>query len=156
MSDRTTQPLRGADLRNLVRQTVHRLRARGEISQGSAGGLLPTVSTKGRPTIIADDVDAATGHRLQVPADALITPAARDRAKELGIEIASTPPGAGEAPLGSEEEALIERLARQLAADLGGQTEEEIACWCRTDCLTKCADRVAVIANAVPTGSAWT
>ena len=148
MTDRKTQPLSGADLRNLVQQTVHRLRARGEISPGSAGGLLPTVSTRGRPTIIADDIDATQGHRLQVPTNALITPAARDRAKERGIEITSAPQGAGGAPLGAEEEALIERLARQLAADLGGQTEEEMACWCRTDCLTKCADRVVMIANA--------
>ena len=148
MSDRKTQPLRGADLRNLVQQTVHRMRARGEMSQGSADGLLPTVSSKGRPTIIADDIDAAQGHRLQVPADALITPAARDRAKERGIEITSAPLGAGEAPLGPEEEVLIERLAEQLAADLGTQTEVEMGCWCRTDCLTKCADRIAVIANA--------
>ncbi len=148
MSDRKTQPLSGADLRDLVQQTVHRLRNRGEISAGSADGLLPTVSTRGRPTIIADDLDAASGYRFHVPVNALITPAARDRAKELGIEITSAAAGAGEAPLGAEEEALIAGLTTQLATDLSGQTTGEITCSCRTDCLTKCADRVAVIAKA--------
>ena len=138
----------GADLRNLVQQTVYRLRVQGQISGNISRNLLPTISTRGRPTITVDDVDATTGARLQVPADALITPAAQDRARERGIEITCTPLTAGESPLGPEEEALIETLTRQLAADISGQTEDEIACWCRTDCLTKCADRVATIANA--------
>ena len=144
MSDEKHRSITGADLRNLVQQTVYRLRVQGQIS----GGLLPTISARGRPTITVDDVDAITGVRLQAPADALITPAAQDRARERGIEITYTPLTAGESPLSPEEEALIAALTRQLAADISGQTEDEIACWCRTDCLTKCADRVVTIANA--------
>lgn len=147
MSDTKHRSLTGADLRNLVSQTVHRLRAQGELSADNPGGLLPTASGR-RVTVTVDDVDAATGHRLQVPPDALITPAARDRARERGIQITAAPPAAGEEPLGAAEEALVERLSRQLAADLRGQTDDELACWCRTDCLTKCADRVAAVAGA--------
>ena len=144
MSDEKHRSITGADLRNLVQQTVYRLRVQGRIS----GGLLPTISTRGRPTITVDDVDAISGVRLQASADALITPAAQDRAREKGIEITYSPLTAGTSPLSPEEEALIETLTRQLAADISGQTEAEIACWCRTDCLTKCADRVVTIANA--------
>ena len=144
MSDEKHRSITGADLRDLVQQTVYRLRVQGQIS----GGLLPTISTRGRPTITVEDVDAITGVRLQAAADALITPAAQDRAQEKGIEITYSPLTAGKSPLSPEEEALIETLTRQLAADISGQTEDEIACWCRTDCLTKCADRVVIIANA--------
>ena len=148
MSDRKSQRVTGADLRNLVQQTVHRLRVQGEISGADAGGLLPTTSTRGRPVVTVDDVDAVTGARLQVLADALITLAAHDRAREKGIEITCAPLAAGERPLGPQEEALIQTLTRQLAADMAGQTDDEVACWCRTECLTKCADRVATIAHA--------
>ena len=148
MLDRKTQLVTGADLRNLVRQTVHRLRVQGEISGADVGGLLPTVSTRGRPVITVADVDAVGGARLPVAADALITPAARDRACDRGIEITCAPLATGESPLGPQEEALVQALARQLATDMAGQTDDEIACWCRTDCLTKCADRVATIADA--------
>ncbi len=72
----------------------------------------------------------------------------RRRAREKGIEITCAPLAAGESPLGPQEEALVQTLTRQLAADMAGQTDDEIACWCRTECLTKCADRVATIANA--------
>lgn len=148
MSDEKHRTIIGADLRNLVQQTVYRLRVQGQISGNKVGGLLPTISTRGRPTITVGDVDAVTGGRLQTPADALITPAAKDRARERGIEITCAPLTAGESPLGPEEEALVEILTQQLAADISGQTKDEIACWCRTDCLTKCADRVAIMANA--------
>ncbi len=148
MSHRKNQPVTGADLRNLVQQTVHRLRVQGELSGADSGSLLPTVSTRGRPTITVDDIDAISGARLQVPIDALITPAAQDRARERGIEITCAPLAAGESLLGPQEEALVQTLSRQLAADMAGQTDDEVACWCRTDCLTKCADRVATIANA--------
>jgi deoxyribose-phosphate aldolase len=148
MSDMKHRSLTGADLRSLVEQSVHRLRARGEISADNPGGLLPTTSTRGRVTVTVDDVDAASGSRLQVPENALITPAARDRAREKGLRITSAPAAAGERPLAPAEEALVERLSSQLAADMSGQSTDEMSCWCRTDCLTKCADRVAVVAKA--------
>jgi len=148
MSDAKHRSLTGADLRNLVQQTVQRLRAQGELSADNPGGLLPTVSGRGRVTITVDDVDAVSGARMLVPADALITPAARDRAREKGIRISDAPPAAGETPLSAPEEALVARLSHQLAADMAGQSADEMSCWCRTDCLTKCADRVAVVARA--------
>ena len=135
-----------ADLREAVYQTLSRLRAKGQLQAG-ASGLLPG-STAGRMAITVDDVDAVAGHRLQVAADALVTPAARDRACEKGIEITTAPPAAGEATLGSAEEALVDRLSAQLASDFAGQNIDELACWCRTECLTKCPDRVALIARA--------
>jgi len=148
MADEKSRSLTGADLRDLVQQTVHRLRVKGEISQGNPGGLLPTAAQRGRPSVTVDDVDAIDGSRMQVPPDALITPAARDRAKERGIEISWAPLAAGDNPFGAQEEALISQLTKQLASDLGGQSTGEISCLCRTDCLTKCADRVAMIADA--------
>jgi deoxyribose-phosphate aldolase len=148
MSDPKHRSLSGADLRNLVQQTVHRLRAEGELSGDNPGGLLPTVSSRGRATITVDDIDAVSGSRMQVPANALITPAAQDRAREKGIQISSAPSAAGDHPLGPQEEALVARLSTQLAADMGSQAPGEMSCWCRTDCLTKCADRVAIVANA--------
>ncbi len=148
MSDSKHRSLTGADLRNLVQQTVLRLRAGDELSADNPGGLLPTVTRRGRTSITAADVDAATGGRLQVPADAIITPAAHDRARERGIQISSAAPAAGESPLAPPEEALVARLSKQLAADMGAQSADEMACWCRTDCLTKCADRIAVVAHA--------
>ena len=99
MSDEKHRSITGADLRDLVQQTVYRLRVQGQIS----GGLLPTISTRGRPTITVDDVDAITGVRLQAAADALITPAAQDRAQEKGIEITYSPLTAGKSPLSPEE-----------------------------------------------------
>jgi len=51
-------------------------------------------------------------------------------------------------PLGAPEEALVARLTKQLAADMGSQSTGEMSCLCRTDCLTKCADRVALVARA--------
>jgi deoxyribose-phosphate aldolase len=147
MPDPKQRHLTGADLRNLVQQTVQRLRAQGELSADNPGGLLPT-ARRGRVAITAGDVDAATGARLRVPPDALVTPAAYDRARERGIEITTAPAGAGEHPLAGPEEALVTRLSRQLAADMTGQTIDELACWCRTDCLSKCADRVAMVARA--------
>jgi deoxyribose-phosphate aldolase len=148
MSDPKHRSLTGADLRNLVQQTVHRLRAQGELSADNPGGLLPTVSQRGRVTVTVDDVDATGGSRLLVPPDALITPAARDRARDMGIQITTAPAAAGDGPLSAPEEALVTRLSKQLAADMGSQSPDEVACWCRTDCLTKCADRVAVVARA--------
>ena len=148
MSDPKHRHLTGPDLRNLVQQTVHRLRAEGELSADNPGGLLPTASGSRRVTVTVDDVDAVSGPRLQVPPDALITPAARDRAAERGIRITTAPPEAGDTPLSGPQEALVSRLSRQLAADMAGQSGEEMACLCRTDCLTKCADRVALVARA--------
>ena len=148
MSDLEHRSLSAADLRNLVQQTIHRLRARGELSAGTRGGLLPTVSRRGRASITVDDVDAASGLRLLVPADALITPAAQDRAREKGMQITSAPAAAGEHTFDAGEESLVAQLTEQLAADLAGQNLGDIACLCRTDCLTKCADRVAIVASA--------
>ncbi len=148
MSDPEHRSLTAADLRNLVQQTVHRLRAQGELSTDNPGGLLPTVSTRGRATITVDDIDAVTGSRLQVPANALITPAAQDRAGERGIRITTAPAAAGSHVFGAPEEALVAQLTKQLTADMAGQSLGDIACLCRTDCLTKCADRVAMVANA--------
>lgn len=145
MSDPEHRSITGADLRNVVQQTVHRLRARGELT---AGSLLPTVSTRGRASITVEDIDAASGSRLLVPANALITPAARDRATEKGMQITTAPAAAGEHSFNALEESLVAQLTEQLAADLAGQSLGDIACLCRTDCLTKCADRVAIIANA--------
>lgn len=148
MSDPKHHSITGADLRNLVQQTVHRLRARGELPASGWGGLLPTVSKRGRVSITVDDIDAASGSRLLVPADALITPAAQDRAREKGMQITTAPAAAGEHVFDAREESLVAQLTEQLAADLAGQSLGDIACLCRTDCLTKCADRVAIVANA--------
>jgi deoxyribose-phosphate aldolase len=148
MSGPEHRSLSGADLRNLVQQTVHRLRAQGELAAGNADGLLPTVSTRGRVAITVDDIDAVSGSRLQVPANALITPAAQDRARERGIQITAAAAAAGEHAFDPQEEALVAQLTKQLTADMAGQSLGDIACLCRTDCLTKCADRVAIVANA--------
>ncbi|SVD64860.1 uncharacterized protein METZ01_LOCUS417714, partial [marine metagenome] len=55
MSDEKHRSIMGADLRNLVQQTVYRLRVQGQISGNISHNLLPTISTRGRPTITVDD-----------------------------------------------------------------------------------------------------
>ena len=140
-----TPPFTPEDLKNLVYQTLCRVRAQGV---APAGDVAPGSTGARRAAITAADVEAASGPRLQVPANAVITPAARDRARERGLSITSAPLEAGEATLSPGEEALVESLTAQLANDLSGQTAEELACWCRTDCLTKCPDRVSLIARA--------
>lgn len=148
MTDDDPRTYTATDLTNLVHQTVTRLRARGESPARGREGLLPGSTAASRPTITVAEVERAGRGRLQVPADAVVTPAARDRARELGVHITSAPPAAGELPLNDAEEALVRELAEQLARDLSGQTDDEAACRCRTECLTKCADRVAMIARA--------
>lgn len=135
--------LEGADLRNLVYQSVLRVR-----EQGGGRATLPGSASGTRPLVTAGDVEGAAGGRLQVAPEAIVTPAARDRARELGVRITSAPPAAGEQRLGQGEEGLVDELAHRLARDMAGQDVEELACWCRTDCLTKCPDRVEAIARA--------
>jgi len=148
MTDDGPRRYTAADLKDLVHQTLTRLRARGESPARDREGLLPGSTAASRPTVTVAEVEAAGSGRLQVPAESVVTPAARDRARELGVHITSAPPAAGELPLSGAEESLLGELAEQLARDLTGQTAEEAACHCRTECLTKCADRVALIARA--------
>jgi len=78
----------------------------------------------------------------------LITPAAQDRATEKGLQITTAPAAAGERAFDAQEESMLAQLTEQLEADLAGRSIGDIDCMCRTDCLTKCADRVAIVAKA--------
>jgi deoxyribose-phosphate aldolase len=98
--------------------------------------------------VTLDDLEAAEGRKLHVTEGAIITPAARDRARELGIELVTAPVLAGESGLSPAEESLVASLADQLARDLSGRDADELTCSCNTECLTKCPQRIVLIAQA--------
>jgi deoxyribose-phosphate aldolase len=79
---------------------------------------------RGRAVVTAADVESARGDRLEIPVDAILTPAARERAGDLGIQlVAVETPAAAPAGLG-------ERLAEVLADRLSDPQLRELAFWC--------------------------
>lgn len=70
----------------------------------------------GRSVITAAEVQGASGGRLVVPADAIITPLARDVAKDLGVAI-DTGGSAGETP--RPEDALTTKIRTIVQSMLG-------------------------------------
>lgn len=64
------------------------VRAHSAPSLPNENAATPALNGK-RQLVTAEDIDrlSASGNRLQLPAGALVTPLARDRAKELGLEL---------------------------------------------------------------------
>lgn len=116
--------------------------------------------TRSRVVITGRDVESVPpGELLNVPPGALVTPEARDRARDLGIRL--VPAGVRAGTLTPEQEALADRLARQLSSDLGAGQVGELAFWCWNEgsCATPeglagivraGADRVGVAVCAPP------
>lgn len=117
-----------------------------------------------RVVITARDVEATSGGSLRVPENAIVTPEARDRARDLGVRLrpgAARPAG----KLSAEQERLAEQLARQIESELDPGRIGDLAFWCINEgsCATPeglenlvnaGADRVGVALCAPPLGDA--
>jgi len=117
-----------------------------------------------RAVITAREVEAAAGSELAIPVGALITPEARDRARDLGVRLRET---SAASPLNGEQRALAARLAQGLQDSLSGLELEELAFWCLRDgscaapqdverIVDAGADRVGLAVCSPPLGDAIT
>ena len=145
---KTPASFTAAELRDLVSQSLWRLRTQGALPTGETRALLGDSSALPRTSVTLDDLENVEGRKLPVTEGAIITPAARDRARELGIDLVTAAPTAGESKLSPAEESLVASLADQLARDLSGRNADELTCSCRNECLTKCPQRIVLIAEA--------
>lgn len=112
---------------------------------------------KGRPVITAREVERAHDGRLPIPADAIVTPAARERATDLGVRLEVLEPTC-------EVDAVATRLAEQLGDAAPGGQLRDLAFWCwrdgeldaseLADIVAAGADRVGLAPCAPPLGDA--
>ena len=131
-------PLTTAQLEQLVCDAVQHLSADGH-RPGDSG------DSTHRAVLTAREVEAVAGSELTIPAGALITPEARDRARDLGVRLRET----SAAPaLNGEHRALAERLAHGLRQSLSGLEIEELAFWCLRDGTCAAPQDVARIVDA--------
>jgi ribose 5-phosphate isomerase B len=157
-----------------VRTMVRRVLLRTLGPDGVAGDAPPAQKERGerptRPTLTEADVLAVpAGGRLTVPAEAVITPLARDTALDRRIELVQEPGGA---PLGQLREALPQGTAANrtvaLGADHGGyEMKEDLKAYLTelgyavTDCGTHSTasvdypDFAYAVAKLVSEGRAW-
>jgi deoxyribose-phosphate aldolase len=98
-----------------------------------------------RAVITAREVEDAAGAELAIPIGALITPEARDRARDRGVRLRETGTATG---LNGAQRALAESLARGLGESLSGLELEELAFWCLRDGSCAAPQDVARIVNA--------
>ncbi len=107
-------------------------------------GLWPAAPAQGdrdrasRAVITAREVEAAPDGRLMVPDGALITPEARDRARERGVRLVAPSAASHNAGLSGSQRALVGKLAGLLAAELSPPQIEQLAYWCLNE--GSCAD----------------
>ncbi len=118
------------DLRELVCEAIRRLSRDGRWPVD-----LPGTDRASRSVITAREVEDARDGHLDVPADALVTPEAHDRARDLGVRLLT---GNGPHPLTPEQSALADQLAVQLAHGLPEPQLRDLAFWCISE--GSCAD----------------
>lgn len=111
------------EIRRLVCDAVRRVA--GDSVTSSTG--LQAVGAE-RQVITALEVEQARDGKLMVSDNALITPAANDRARELGVRFVDQPAGGG--PLSPRQQGIADRLAEQLTQQLSGGELQELAFWC--------------------------
>ena len=79
-------------VREIVRKVVLRTLGPNGVEEGQAGSQTSQASRQARPTVTEADVLAVpSGGKLSVPAQAMITPLARDTAIERRVELAREP-----------------------------------------------------------------
>lgn len=110
-------------LREIVCQAIQRLSERDD------GG----ARASSRAVITAREIESAPGGRLRIPEDALVTPEARDRARDLGVRLIPGDSASRSTVLSPEQERLAERLADQIADELDPGRIEDLAFWCVTE-----------------------
>ncbi len=137
MSD-SRSPLTTAQLEQLVCDAVQHL-------SGDAPGRSGGASSTHRAVITAQEVEDAAGSELAIPIGALITPEARDRARDLGVRLCETSTASA---LNGEQRALAARLAQGLRKSLSGLELEELAFWCLRDGSCAAPQDVARIVDA--------
>ncbi len=137
MSD-SRGPLTTAQLEQLVCDAVQHL-------SGDSRWPGDARSSAHRAVVTAREVEAAAGTELAIPVGALITPEARDRARDLGVRLRETDI---EATLNGEQRALAARLAQGLRKSLSGLELEELAFWCLRDGSCTAPQDVARIVDA--------
>ncbi len=137
MSD-SRGPLTTEQLEQLVCDAVQHLKGERRWS-----GANP--DTGSRAVITAREVEDAAGSALVVPPGALITPEARDRARDLGVRLRET---SATSVVADEQRALAEHLAQSLRDSLSGYQIEELAFWCLRDGSCAAPQDVARIVDA--------
>ena len=112
----------------------------------------PGGDRRARAVITAREVEAAQDGQLDVPGDAVVTPAARDRARDLGVRLRSRP--AQSTTLSAEQSMLAQRLATQLACELPDPPLRARALWCLSEgsCTDAAAADPAAYVGAAPLG----
>lgn len=95
----------------------------------------------GRAVVTGRDVEGARNGRLTIPLNAIVTPAARERATDLGITLV-------ESEECCDADAMANRLAEQLGGSLPGLPLRELAFWCLRDGTDADRDGVANIVAA--------
>jgi deoxyribose-phosphate aldolase len=128
-------PLSNDELERLVCDAVRHL----------AGSAPAPLQAGQRAVVTARDIEDVTGGELEIQTGALITPEARDRARDLGVLLRETDtPG----DLSGEQRALAMRLAAGLRESLSGHEIEELAFWCLRDGSCAAPQDVARIVDA--------
>ena len=117
-------------------------------------GLWPDTSAQSgrdrawRAVITAREVEQAPDGKLVVPDGALITPEARDRARERGVRLVGPSTTSHAAGLSDPQRALVGKLASLLAAELSAPQIQQLAYWCLNEGSCTDANGVARIVDA--------
>ena len=133
----SSSPLTTAQLEKLVCDAVQHLSGDGN-RRGPA-------EAAHRAVITAREVEDAEGSELSIPVGALVTPEARDRARDLGVRLCENSTAT---VLSREQRALAEHLAQGLRESLSGLELEELAFWCLRDGSCTAPQDVARIVDA--------
>lgn len=122
----------GERLRELVCDAVRRLMEAGQWPG----------SRSGRTVVTATEVETVRGDELRLPPGAVVTPEARDRARDLGVRLRPATGSPGR--LGEAERQLADRLAGQL--DEG--EIQDLAFWCWNEGARTAPERLEAIVDA--------
>ncbi len=153
-------------VRALVRQTLRRLLGPDGIEPGSGGSSSPAGTVPIRPTVTEADVLAVPrGGKLPLPAGAILTPLARETARERQVELVPEPGGgpATDSPtvvgggrtvaLGADHGGYA--LKEELKAYLGELGYQVVDCGTHSTAAVDYPDFAYAVARLVAEGRAW-
>jgi deoxyribose-phosphate aldolase len=128
VTDRSSKGGLGTDdIRALVCRAIEHLDA------GPGAPFDRGLDRAGRRVISAADVEAVRDGVLEHPGDAIITPEARDRARDLGVRLQRVDVQLSERAATPAAEALAERIADELDRHLSRDAIRSLAGWCHAD-----------------------
>jgi len=153
-------------VRALVRQTLMRLLGPDGIGPGSGGSSSPAGTAPIRPTVTEADVLAVPrGGKLPLPAGAILTPLARETARERQVELVPEPAGG---PVTDSPPVVSGGRTVALGADHGGYALKEelkaylgelgyrvVDCGTHSTAAVDYPDFAYAVARLVAEGKAW-